>query len=138
MRYLARVQRKPLFGQAELQLLSHQTGDGIWLPIRNAEPLFSSETDGFTVGMLLMVDLADDRRLLRVEEASRSLIDLLYTLSKPQPAHDLLEIERWRQSLTQQSQELSRRETEIEARQEQLQHWENLLRQRESSRQHPG
>lgn len=134
MLYLARVHRKLLFGQAELQLLSHRSGDGSWLPIRNAAPLLCTGAQGFNVGVLVMVELQEDRQILRLEEAAGPLVDLLYRLSQPaDPSCDLSEIERWRQSLTQQSQALSRREAEIEARQEQLQHWERLLRQRETS-----
>lgn len=134
MLYLARVQRKLLFGQVELQLLSHRTGDGLWLPVRNADPLLSSEAQGLNLGVLVMVELQDDHQILKLEEASGPLIEILYRLSQPSSSHqDLLEIERWRQSLTQQSQALSRREAEIEARQEQLQHWEKVLKRREIS-----
>lgn len=134
MLYLARVQRKLLFGQMELQLLSQQTGDGLWLPIRNADPLLSSEAQGFNVGVLVMVELQEGQQILKLEEASGPLTEILYRLSQPSSSeYDLSEIERWRQSLTQQSQALSRREAEIEARQEQLQHWEKVLKRREAS-----
>ncbi len=134
MLYLARVHRKVLFGQTELQLLSHRTGDGIWLPIRHGDPLICPEAQGWNVGVLVMLELGEAHQILRLEEAAGPLIDLLYRLSQPpDPSYDLSEIERWRQSLTQQSQELSRREAEIEARQEQLQHWERVLKQREAS-----
>jgi hypothetical protein len=58
---------------------------------------------------------------------------MLHNLSRTHSLVDLSEIESWRQSLTRQSQELSRREAEVAARQEQLQQWENRLREKLSS-----
>jgi septum formation inhibitor MinC len=89
----------------------------------------SSEASGYNVGVLLMVEVTEDRRITQLEEASQRLVEILKSFSQANDRLlDLEEIERWRQSLTRQSQELSRREAEIEARQDQLQQWETTLR----------
>ncbi|MDX2270585.1 MAG: hypothetical protein NW237_01365 [Cyanobacteriota bacterium] len=133
MLYLAKVQRKGLFGQAELQLLAHRTHDQVWIPSKTQESVSSSEASGYNVGVLLLLELSDDRHILHIEEASQKLVEILHTLSQASERMlDMSEIERWRQSLTRQSQELSRREAEVEARQEQLQEWESNLRKRQS------
>ncbi len=133
MLYLARVDKKSLFGQAELQLLAQQAESGVWTPLRQPERLASKEAASYNVGVLLLVELAENRQVQRVEEAAMKLVEMLHSLSQTCSLADLAEIERWRQSLTRQSQELSRREAEVAARQEQLQQWEARLREKLSS-----
>ncbi|MCJ2542193.1 hypothetical protein [Thermostichus vulcanus] len=132
MLYLARVYKKGLFGQAELQLLAYQTPDRIWSAVRKPETVTSSEASAYNVGVLLLVEVSEERRVQRVEEAAMKLVEMLHSLSQAGSLMDLSEIESWRQSLTRQSQELSRREAEVAARQDQLEQWEINLRQRQS------
>jgi RecA/RadA recombinase len=87
----------------------------------------------YNIGVLLLVELSEERQVRRVEEAAMKLVEMLHNLSRTHSLVDLSEIESWRQSLTRQSQELSRREAEVAARQEQLQQWENRLREKLSS-----
>ena len=132
MLYLARVDRKGLFGQAELQLLAQQGEKGVWTPLRPAERITLKEAASYNVGVLLLVELAEDRQVQRLEEAAMKLVEMLHSLSQAYSLVDWTEIENWRLSLTRQSQELSRREAEVAARQEQLQQWEAQLRQQQS------
>ncbi|MCF2970637.1 hypothetical protein L1047_05435 [Synechococcus sp. Nb3U1] len=131
MLYLARVHKKGLFGHAELQLLAQQTPDRVWSAVRKPEIVTSSDASAYNVGVLLLVEVSEERRVQRVEEAAMKLVEMLHSLSQTGSLMDLSEIESWRQSLTRQSQELSRREAEVAARQDQLEQWEINLRQKE-------
>ncbi len=133
MLYLARVSKKSLFGQAELQLLAYQMPDQSWSLVRKQETLTSKEANAYNTGVLVLVEVSENRQVQRVEEAAMKLVEMLHRLSQAGRLMDLSEIESWRQSLTRQSQELSRREAEVAARQEQLEHWERSLRQKQSS-----
>jgi hypothetical protein len=130
MLYLARVHKKGLFGQGELQLLARQAEGGVWTPLRQPEWVTCKEAGPYNIGVLLLVELSEERQVQRVEEAAMKLVEMLHNLSRTHSLVDLSEIESWRQSLTRQSQELSRREAEVAARQEQLQQWENRLREK--------
>ncbi|MFS8856574.1 hypothetical protein NW851_05645 [Synechococcus sp. H55.7] len=133
MLYLARVHKKSLFGQGELQLLARQAEEGVWIPLRQPEWVTCKDAGPYNVGVLLLVELSEQRRVERLEEAAMKLVEMLHSLSQTRSLVDLSEIESWRQSLTRQSQELSRREAEVAARQEQLQQWEARLREKLSS-----
>lgn len=122
--------QKSLFGQGELQLLARQAEDGVWMPLRKPEGVTCKEVGPYNIGVLLLVELSEERQVRRVEEAAMKLVEMLHNLSRTHSLVDLSEIESWRQSLTRQSQELSRREAEVAARQEQLQQWENRLREK--------
>lgn len=133
MLYLARVDKKSLFGPTELQLLAQQGEKGIWTPLPQPERITLKEAAPYNVGVLLLVELGENRQVQQVEEAAMKLVEMLHSLSQAYSLVDWTEIENWRFSLTRQSQELSRREAEIAARQEQLQQWEAQLRQKQSS-----
>ncbi|MEN9238873.1 MAG: hypothetical protein Q6K80_11710, partial [Thermostichus sp. DG_1_6_bins_120] len=113
MLYLARVHKKGLFGQAELQLLAYQTPDRVWSAVRRPELLTCKEASAYNVGVLLLVEVSEERQVQHLEEAAIKLVEMLHSLSQAGSLIDLSEIESWRQSLTRQSQELSRREAEI-------------------------
>lgn len=139
MRYLTRVSKKGLFGQAELQLLAEHvsprqdpqaSGQPPWVLLHPPQIVLSLEANAYSIGTLLIADIDDHQSVIRLEDATNLLVGALIKASAPVPnnAHELTEIERWRQSLTRQSQELRQREAEIESRQEQLQQWELKLR----------
>ncbi|MEN9221520.1 MAG: hypothetical protein Q6M04_03705, partial [Thermostichus sp. BF3_bins_97] len=115
---MARVHKKGLFGHADLQLLAQQTPERVWTPLRKPELVTSSDASPYNIGVLLLVELSDERRVRRVEEAAMKVVEMLHSLSQTGSLTDLTEIESWRQSLTRQSQELSRREAEVAARQD--------------------
>lgn len=139
MVYLARVQKKGLFGTVELQLLAQQDHSQRWLSLKPPEIIFCPEGTAFNSGVLVLVELSDDRGIRTLEDAVPKVAEWLQMLSQQQDQRrelterELTEIEQWRQSLTRQSQELRRREAEIEARQEQLQQWELSLRQHQGT-----
>lgn len=133
MLYLARVHKKGLFGHAELQLLAYQTPDRLWSALPTPEIVTSREASAYNIGVLLLVEVSEKRQVQRVEEAAMKLVEMLHSLSQRSKLTDWSEIESWRQSLTRQSLELSRREAEVAARQDQLEQWEIRLRQKQSS-----
>jgi chromosome segregation ATPase len=77
-------------------------------------------------GTLIMVELSAAKQIQRHSEAGRQLVSILQNFSRLQEKAKTQEeeIEQWKQSLTYQSQELNRREMEIEAAQEQAQQLE--------------
>ena len=128
MLYLAEVQKsKSGFigsGKAELKLLACQRSDQSWNAVDEVLP--AEEANNFNAGVLVMLDLTNNRQVKRVQEAGRQLVSILQTFSRQleKSKNQEEEIEQWKQSLTYQSQELNRREMEMETRREQLQQLE--------------
>lgn len=139
MLYLAEVQKsKGGFigsGKAALKLLACQRSDQSWSSVDEVLP--AEEANNFNAGVLVMIDLANNRQIKRVQEASRQLVSILQTFSRQleKSKNQEEEIEQWKQSLTYQSQELNRREMEMEARREQLQQLESDSERLEEQRQ---
>ncbi len=138
MLYLAEVQKKGGFmaAKTELKLLARQQSEQSWVAITGEEWVTSDEASTFNSGALVLVDIAGNRQVQRVQEASRQLVTILQNFSRLQDKFRAQEeeIETWKQSLTYQSQELNRREMEMEARREQLQQLEEDFEQLEGQR----
>lgn len=127
--YLAEVQKKSGFigaAKAELRLLACQRSEQNWTAVSGDESIQSDEANNFMAGALVLVDIAGNRQVQRVQEAGRPLVSILQTFSRMQEKFKTQEeeIEQWKQSLTYQSQELNRREMDMEARREQLEQME--------------
>ncbi len=142
MLYLAEVkkQSRGFIGgvRTELKLLACQHNDQTWSPVPGDEILATEELESLGEGVLLMLNLGNNRQIQgQPEVAAPELVRQLQKLSrlseKLKDQQD--EIEQWKQSLTYQSQELSRRETEIESRYEQLEEMASELQQIERRRQ---
>ncbi len=125
MLYLAETQRKSGFigsGKAEFKLLAAQRSEHDWSSVPGEEIVTAPDDASYASGVLVLVDLANNRQIKRHEEASKTLVSVLQNfsgLSKKFRSQGE-EIEQWKESLTYQSQALNRREMEIEARQEQI------------------
>ncbi len=138
MLYLAQVQKKGFLGKAGLQLLACEKSDGLWVRVSDQEPLVSAEAMAMGEGMLVMVDVADNRDIVSIDDAAPWVLGLVDAYLTTGITPDFLNQERdraeqWRQSLTIQSQELSRRALEVEARRDQIQALEeNLKKEKES------
>lgn len=126
MLYLAQVHKQGLSSQLDLKLLAHQQAEYKWeinteeKIIRVAEAIASHE------GTLVLVELSPQEEILNIQDATDWVLDLVktYLTSGVTPAFLKAESERseqWRQTLTLQNQELSRRSLEVEARREQIQ-----------------
>lgn len=140
MLYLAEVQKKSGFiggAKAELKLLACQRTEQQWTAISGDEVLPSDEANNYNAGSLVLVDIAGNRQIQRVQEAGRPLVSILQNFSRMQEKFKTQEeeIEQWKQSLTYQSQELNRREMDMEARREQLQQMEEDFEKFDAQRQ---
>ena len=85
-----------------------------------------AEAIAFPEGMLVLVELSPQGEVLSLQDATTWVLDLVktYLTSGVTPEFLKAETERseqWRQSLTLQNQDLSRRSLEVEARREQIQ-----------------
>ena len=126
MLYLAQVQQQKLSGQVELRLLAHQQTTYKW-EVDEQEKLISvAEAITFPEGLLVLIELSPKGEMLSIQDATTWVLDLVktYLISGVTPEFLKAETERseqWRQSLTLQNQDLSRRSLEVEARREQIQ-----------------
>ncbi|MGC1528722.1 MAG: pilus motility taxis protein HmpF [Phormidesmis sp.] len=138
--YLAETQRKSGFmgsGKAEFKLLAAQRSEHDWSSVPGEEIVAAPDDAPYAAGVLVLVDLANNRQIKRHEEASKTLVSVLQNfsgLSKKFRSQGE-EIEQWKESLTYQSQALNRREMELEARQEQIDQAEAELEKLEAKKQ---
>ncbi len=126
MLYLAEVQKKGgLLGgsnKGDLRLLACQRSEERWQALANEQIVPLDKAADYNHGALVMVDLSNNNQVQRIQEASRPLLTILQNYSRLQ---DKLksqeeEVEQWKESLTFQTQELARREVEMESRLEQM------------------
>ncbi len=140
MLYLAEVLRKTRViggSRAELKLLACQRSELSWSALPNEEIVPGSDDMTYGAGALIMVELSAAKQVQRHSEAGRQLVTILQNFSRLQEKSKTQEeeIEQWKQSLTYQSQELNRREMEIEAAQEQMQQIEAEFERLEQQKQ---
>ncbi|MBD2578120.1 hypothetical protein [Oscillatoria sp. FACHB-1406] len=137
MLHLAQVQKNPTTGDMTLQLLAAQTSDDVWV-VGDAEaialtPQYQTEIPYLSEGILVIVNLGESRQILGLENARDWLLLLLQRWQEEEKTEvfsleeEEARIERWRQELTLQSQEIARRNLEIETRREQIQELEAAL-----------
>jgi len=125
MLYLAQV-HKGLSSQWDLRLLAYQQAEYRWQINTEEKIICVAEELAFTEGILVLVELSAKNEILSIQDATNWVLDLVktYLTSGVTPAFLKAESERseqWRQTLTLQNQELSRRSLEVEARREQIQ-----------------
>ncbi|NJL83580.1 MAG: hypothetical protein HC890_12655 [Chloroflexaceae bacterium] len=140
MLYLAEVKRqnRGLMGGArtELKLLACQRSDQTWSQVPGEEVVACETISQVGEGALVMVSLTAARQVQGTPElAGARLVRLLQNFSRliEKAREQEEEIEQWKQSLAYQSQELSRRELELEARLEQLEQGEGAAQGESSS-----
>jgi len=125
--YLAEVrkQKSGFIGKAttELKLLACQRNDQTWNSVPGEEVVPGDEASNFDSGVLVIVNLNNNRQLQGApESASAQIVRDLQRFSRLQEKikSQEEEIEAWKQSLTTQAQELAKREMELSADLEQL------------------
>jgi chromosome segregation ATPase len=139
--YLAEVQKKGGMirsGKVELKLLACQRSESNWSAVPNEEIIGApDDCSSYNAGALVMLELSGTKQVQRHSEAGRQLVTILQNFSRLQDRSKSQEeeIEQWKESLTYQSQELNRREMEMEARQEQLQQMEEDFERLQQQRQ---
>jgi hypothetical protein len=138
MLYLAQVVGKNPDGLAKLKLLAIEKAAYTWVPLTEESYLTTSEANAYENNVFLKVRLAGSKQGAKqvewVEEATDWLLGFLNEylaigLSPAQLREEAERAEQWRQSLTLRSQELARRDLEIEARHEQMQQLEENIHQ---------
>ena len=137
MLYLAQVQKKEILGEFTLQLLACQNCDDTWTmlleeTVLRLAPDLAQNT--LNEGMLVLADIGENNKVLHIQLATNWVLELVQKYLTTGFTPDFLQqeaqkAEGWRQSLTLQSQELSRRSVEVEARREQIQNLEAKLQQ---------
>lgn len=137
MLYLAQVQNKKISGEISLQLLACQNSDETWAMLFQETVLTlppDCDRNVLNEGMLVLADIGENSKILHIQAATNWVLELVQKYLTTGFTPDFLQqeaqkAEGWRQSLTLQSQELSRRFIEVEARREQIQNLEAKLQQ---------
>ena len=77
MLHLAQVQKKGFLGKAELRLLASQKSETTWTVIAEEDTLPSSAAEPFGEGVLVLVELDDQRQVLTITEATEWVLDFV-------------------------------------------------------------
>lgn len=140
MLYLAEIQKqsKGFMGGVEtkLKLIACQRNDRSWSPIEN-EFVVTEQADTFGDGALVVLDLGVNRQVQgTIESASQKIIGILKNFSRllEKTKDQEQEIDQWKESLTIQSEELSRQKIEMETRFEQVEQMEEEFKQFEQQK----
>ncbi|GAB4225987.1 MAG: pilus motility taxis protein HmpF [Stanieria sp.] len=124
--------------ETKLKLLACQHNDQSWSIVPGNELINAEEANSFGEGALIVVNLGTNRQLQgNLESASKRIVSILQGFSRllEKTKNQEEEIEQWKESLTIQSEELSRREIEMETRLEQLELMEQEYQKLEQQRQ---
>ena len=133
MLHLAQVQNNQSVGGVELRLLASQQSENSWAVI-DPESVLLNNADSLQEGLLVLVDLSDNKEVLRIQHAQDWVLDLVQKYLTGRTASTFLQeeaerAEQWRQELTLQSQDWTRRNLELAAQREQLQALEEDFKQ---------
>lgn len=125
MLYLAQVQKKTKFLSAtktELKLLACQPKENHWSAVSRETVMPSEEASHFNEGVLVLVDLAANKRVLHIQEAASSLVKILQNFSHALEKWETNSQQResWEERLMYQTAAVNHREMEIRVRQQQL------------------
>ncbi len=129
MLYLAEVHKKTGFMgvKTELKLLARQQSEQNWSTLPGEEMIPIEVANDYNAGVLVLVEMDGNQQVKKVQDANRHLVGILKNFSRMREKFRTQEeeIEGWKQSLIYQSQELTRREVDIEVRSEELQQLES-------------
>jgi hypothetical protein len=132
MLHLAQVTKNTLSGELELQLLACQKSEFEWTFCEEKYITLNPQTN-LNEGILVLVELCADGEIVRLKEAKDWILNLIRQyltngdISPDFIAEEQSRIEKWRQELTAQSQDLTRIRLEIETRREELQELEQAF-----------
>lgn len=135
MLHLAQVQTNESIGGLELRLLARRYSENSWGVI-NPESISPPNPVSQNEGVLVLVELSENKEVLRIEDATDWIVDIVQNyltigVTPPFLEEEAKRTEQWRQDLTLQSQDLTRRHLEMEARREQIQDLEQELKVKE-------
>ncbi|MBF2055895.1 MAG: hypothetical protein IGQ45_01465 [Cyanobacterium sp. T60_A2020_053] len=133
MLHLAQVVKNSISERLELHLLAEETSANQW-QFCHEKYISLSQQDQLNLGLLILVELGENDHIIHYENAKDWVLNLIrqYLAEGKIENVDFLQqekvkIEKWRQELTSQSQDLTRIRLEIETRREELQELENKL-----------
>ncbi|MBE9230099.1 hypothetical protein IQ264_32385 [Phormidium sp. LEGE 05292] len=134
MLHFAQVQKEATTGETKLRLLARQESEYTWALIEEAEVIPVVETDVWSNGLLVLVELSPTRQVLTIKDATDWVLDLVKNYLTSEISLDFLQQEKVRveeglQTLTLEKLDLSRRLLEVEARREEIQELEAKLQQ---------
>ncbi|ELS04993.1 hypothetical protein Xen7305DRAFT_00047300 [Xenococcus sp. PCC 7305] len=141
MRYLAEIQKqsKGFMGgfETKLKLLACQRNDRSWSVVPGNEFIENDDIGNLGDGALVIVNITNRQVQGKIETAAKEMIVILQGFSRllDKTKSQENEIEGWKESLTIQSEELSRREIEMENRLEHLEQMEAESEKFEEQRQ---
>jgi hypothetical protein len=133
MLYLAQVTRDPISGEIKLLILANQQSEHIWAT-SNSEVLSIGAQNCLPEGLLILVEVDEDRQIIEIKEAKDWIVSLIgQYLSESSITPEFVQqeqarIEQWRQEIASQSLDLTRRYLEVETQREQIQELEANLK----------
>lgn len=139
MLHLAQVQQNQISDEPELRILATQESENSWTLLTKDKILPSPHSRGLSEGLLVLVETndQDDRQdISNIQSAKNWVLDFVekYLTLGITPSYlqqEAERIEEWRQELTLQSQDLGRRQWEMEARREQIQALEEEIKRKQ-------
>ena len=139
MLHLAQVQQNQISDEPELRILASQESESSWVLLTKEEILPSPHSKGLSEGLLVLVetnDHGDQKEVANIRSAKNWVLDFVekYLTVGITPSflqQEAERIEEWRQELTLQSQDLGRRQWEMEARREQIQALEEEIKRKQ-------
>ncbi len=136
MLHLAQVQQNQILDEPELKILATQESETSWslpakefiLPIPHSKNLHE--------GLLVLVETNENKEVSNIQSARNWVLDFVekYLTLGVTPEYlqqEAARVEEWRKDLTLQSQELGRKQWEMEARREQIQTLEEELKRKQ-------
>lgn len=143
MLHLAQVQKQELSANLSLRLLAYQETEYTWVVMTKEVIVPATEMSSdarmelvLSEGMLVLAELSSTGEIESIQDATHWVLEMVqtYLSNGITPAFLQQEVERaekWRQTLSLQSQDLARRSLELEARREQIQALEESIRREE-------
>jgi hypothetical protein len=139
MLHLAQVQQNQISDQPELRILATQESESSWVLLTKEKILPSPHSKGLSEGLLVLVetnDQDDQQDISSIRSAKNWVLDFVekYLTLGITPSflqQEAERVEEWRQELTLQSQDLGRRQWEMEARREQIQALEEEIKRKQ-------
>jgi len=141
MFYLAQVIKYGISSKLGFKLLANQEAEHTWVLVSDRNAILDVETligdcCPFTLaeGLLVLLELSPDcSQVYSIHNAANWVLELVQTylttgITPMFLQQEMERAEKWRQNLTLQTQELSRRALEVEARREQIQALESNVR----------
>jgi predicted ATP-grasp superfamily ATP-dependent carboligase len=136
MLHLAQVQQNQISEEPELRILATQESNNSWVLTTKEQILPSPHGKGLSEGLLVLVETNNQQEITNIQSARNWVLDFVEKYLTLGITPGFLEqeaerIEEWRQDLTLQSQELGRRQWEMEARREQIQSLEEEVKRKQ-------